>query len=448
MNNRNAYDIFTAALAAADPYRAVLNAIGLAGDELRIGGGSYGLGRFNRLLVVGAGKASAQMARAAEELLGDRISDGLIIVKHGHTAALERIRQIEAGHPVPDEAGMRGTREIIKLLNGLDEQTLVLCLFSGGGSALLVSPVEGITLSDKQAVTNVLLRAGATIQELNAVSKHLSAVKGGRLAETAFPATLITLMLSDVIGDQLDVIASGPTVPDSTSFRDALDVIHKYSLEQKIPGSVFSLLHLGVAGMIPETPKSGAAFFQRTRNTIVGSIQQSLEAALKRAAELGYQSEIIASGLCGEARDAARMLARTALRARDALKPGEQRCLLSGGETVVTVRGNGTGGRNQELALAFALEISGEQGITMLSAGTDGTDGPTDAAGAMVDGDTPGIARSFGLDPAAYLENNDSYTFFRRLDDRSGERYHLKTGPTGTNVMDIQILLIEGKGAA
>ncbi|HEY6010797.1 MAG TPA: glycerate kinase, partial [Nitrospirota bacterium] len=380
MNNQNAQEIFNAALVAADPYRAVMSAVRLSNDELRIGGGSYDLSQFNRVIVVGAGKASARMARAVEELLGNRITNGLIIVKYGHTAALERIRQIEAGHPVPDEAGMRGTREIIELFKGLDEQTLVLCLFSGGGSALLVSPAEGITLADKQMVTDLLLRSGASINELNSVRKHLSAVKGGRLAETAFPATLITLMLSDVIGDRLDVIASGPTVPDPTSFRDALDVVHKYSLERKIPGSVFSLLHLGVAGMMPETPKREAAFFRKTRNIIVGSIRQSLEAAQKRAAELGFSAETLSSELQGEARDAARMLAETALRTREALKPGEKRCLLFGGETTVTVRGKGRGGRNQELALAFALEIPGEEGITLLSAGTDGSDGPTDAA--------------------------------------------------------------------
>jgi glycerate-2-kinase len=224
-------------------------------------------------------------------------------------------------------------------------------------------------------------------------------------------------------------------------------VVHTHSLEEKIPNSVFSLLHLGVAGMIPDTPKSGAVFFQKTRNVIVGSIQQSLEAARARAAEQGFMPEIISSELRGEARDAARMIAQTALRTRDGLKHGEQRCLLFGGETTVTVRGNGKGGRNQELALAFAMEISGEKGIALLSAGTDGTDGPTDAAGAIVDGDTVGQARAFDLDPVAYLDNNDSYTFFSRLDDRSREGYHLQTGPTGTNVMDIQIILIEDSGA-
>jgi glycerate-2-kinase len=387
------------------------------------------------------------MARAVEDILGDRIEQGIIIVKYGHTGPLKKIVQREAGHPLPDEAGLRATAEVRELLKKAGEETLVICLFSGGASSLLVAPVDGITLDDKRAVTNLLLSAGATIQELNAVRKHCSSVKGGRLAETAYPATLITVILSDVIGDQLDVIASGPTVPDSTSFRDALNVIHKYSLEEKIPNSVFSLLHLGVAGLIPDTPKSGAVFFHKTRNIIVGSIQQSLEAAQARAREKGFMTEIMTAELQGEARGAARMIAQTARRTREALKPGEQRCLLFGGETTVIVRGDGMGGRNQELALAFALEISGEKGISMMSAGTDGTDGPTDAAGALVDGDTVMQAPAFDLDPGAYLDNNDSYTFFRSLDDRSGERYHLKTGPTGTNVMDVQIVLIENSGA-
>jgi hydroxypyruvate reductase len=440
-------DIYQAALKAADPYQAVMKYVSLDDDMLTAGGVEYDLKGFRRIIVIGAGKGTAAMARATEEILGSRIDEGIVIVKYGHTGLLRKIVQREAGHPLPDEAGLRATAEIRELLKNAGDEDLVICLFSGGASALLVAPVDGITLDDKRAMTDLLLSSGATIHELNSVRKHLSAVKGGRLAETAYPATLITLVLSDVIGDRLDVIASGPTVPDSTSFRDALDVVHKYSLERKIPASVFSLLHLGVTGVIPDTPKNGAAFFYKTRNIIVGSIRQSLEAAQQRAAELGFMPEIITSELQGEARDAAHMLAQTALRTRAALKPGERRCLLFGGETTVTVRGKGKGGRNQELALAFGMEISGEQGITLLSAGTDGTDGPTDAAGAMVDGATVGIARALDLDPVPYLESNDSYTFFKRLDELSGERYHLKTGPTGTNVMDIQIILIENKGA-
>jgi glycerate-2-kinase len=289
----------------------------------------------------------------------------------------------------------------------------------------------------------LLLSAGADIHELNSVRKHVSAIKGGRLAETAYPATIITMVLSDVIGDKLDVIASGPTVPDSTSFRDALHVIHRYSLEGKIPSSVFSLLHLGVAGVIPDTPKSGVVFFQKVRNIIVGSIRQSVEAARVRAAELGFESQLLTSELQGEAREAARFLAQTALSTRDSMKAGERRCLLSGGETTITVRGTGKGGRNQELALSFALEIAGRDGLSLLSAGTDGTDGPTDSAGAVVDGTTAPKARELGMNPMEYLANNDSYTFFQKFDELTGGKAHLMTGPTGTNVMDLQIMLVE-----
>lgn len=437
-------DIYQSALKAADPYRAMRGHLFLADDILSADGVEYDLKGFRRIVVIGAGKGTASMARAVEDILGDRIDQGTIVVKYGHTGPLRKIVQREAAHPLPDEAGQRATGEIRELLKKAGEETLVICLLSGGASSLLVAPADGVTLNDKRAITDLLLSAGADIQELNAVRKHISAVKGGRLAEIAYPATIITMILSDVIGDRLDVIASGPTVPDSTSFRDSLQVVHKYSLEKKIPTGVFSLLHLGVAGVIPDTPKSGAIFFQKTRNIVVGSIRQSLDAARVRAAELGFKPQPLTAELRGEAKDAARFLASEAMQIRSAMRPGDDPCcLLAGGETTVTVRGKGKGGRNQELALAFALEIEGRDGISLLSAGTDGTDGPTDAAGAVVDGSTAREAREAGVSPDTYLANNDSYTFFSRLDELSGERYHLKTGPTGTNVMDMQILMIE-----
>jgi glycerate-2-kinase len=447
MKKTEIMDIYLSAVRAADPYHAVMNHISLAGNVLSAGGEDYDVERFRRIVVIGAGKGTAPMAQAVEENLNDRINEGIVIVKYGHTRPLRKIVQREAAHPLPDEAGLRATAEIRELLKKAREETLVICLLSGGASSLLVAPADGITLDDKRVITDLLLSAGAKIQELNSVRKHISAVKGGRLAETAYPATIITMVLSDVIGDRLDVIASGPTVPDSTSFRDALHVIHKYSLEKKIPSGVFSLLHLGVAGVIPDTPKSGAVFFQKVRNIIVGSIRQSLEAARVRAAELGFEPQLLTSELQGEAREAARFLAQTALSARDSMKAGERRCLLSGGETTVTVRGTGKGGRNQELALAFALEIAGRDGLSLLSAGTDGTDGPTDAAGAVVDGTTAPKARELGMIPMEYLANNDSYTFFQKFDELTGGKAHLTTGPTGTNVMDMQIILVEGSGA-
>lgn len=444
MRRADVIDIFQTALKAADPYQAVLERVSLDGDLLSAGGAEYDLKKFRRIIVAGAGKGTAPMAQAAEKILNDRIDGGLIVVKYGHTRPLRKIIQREAAHPLPDEAGLRATAEIRELLKEAGEETLVICLLSGGASSLLVAPVDGISLNEKRATTNVLLSAGAEISELNAVRKHLSAVKGGRLAETAFPAAVITLILSDVIGDRLDVVASGPTVPDSTSFRDALAVIHKYSLEEKIPASVLSLLHLGVAKILPDTPKEGAPFFQKTRNIIVGSIRQSLDAARDRAAELGFEPDIISSELRGEAKDAAGSLASEAKKIRAAMRQGDRpRCLLAGGETTVTVTGKGSGGRNQELALAFAREVAGIPGITLLSAGTDGTDGPTNAAGAVVDGETVSKARKAGLDSAAFLENNDSYSFFSRLDSLPGEKHHIITGPTGTNVMDLQIILVE-----
>jgi glycerate-2-kinase len=436
-------DIYQSALKAADPYCAVMNHLFLSGDILSAAGVEYDLKGFRRIIVIGAGKATAPMAQAVEEILNDRINEGIVIVKYGHMRPLRKIVLREAAHPLPDESGLHATAEIRDLLKIAGEETLVICLLSGGASSLLVAPAEGITLDDKRVITDLLLSAGATIEELNSVRKHVSAVKGGRLAETAYPATIITMVLSDVIGDRLDVIASGPTVPDSTSFRDALHVIHKYRLEEKIPSGVFSLLHLGVAGVIPDTPKSGAVSFQKVRNIIVGSIRQSVEAARIRAAELGFEPQLLTSELQGEAREAARFLAQTALSARDSMKAGERRCLLSGGETTVTVRGTGKGGRNQELALAFALEIAGRDGLSLLSAGTDGTDGPTDAAGAGVDGTTAPKARELGMNPMEYLANNDSYTFFQKFDELTGGKAHLMTGPTGTNVMDLQIMLVE-----
>ena len=424
-----AREIFYAALAAVDPFNAVQSELEQARTFFRVGD-------FTRLLVTGFGKASWRMAAACEHLLGDLISAGIVVTKYGHTTAsnpLARIRAYEAAHPVPDENGVVATRAIIDLAKDADERTLVLCLISGGGSALLVAPHEGINLGEKQLLTDLLLKSGATINELNAVRKHISMVKGGRLAEIAYPGSIISLMISDVIGDRLDVIASGPTAPDTSTYDDALAVLDKYRLMDRVPKAVLSTLEQGSQGKIAETPKQGADVFDNVQNIIVGSNSTALLAAKEKAEELGFHTTITSSTLEGEAREVARSLAHSA-RAANLIRPA---CLLSGGETTVTVRGTGTGGRNTELALAFALEIEGIKGITLLSAGTDGTDGPTDAAGAVVDGYTISRARSMQLDAVAYLDNNDSYAFFRKTNDL------LVTGPTGTNVMDIQIILVE-----
>ena len=434
---------FRKALSAADPYQAVERSFRVNRDRLTVVGENIDLKDFRRILVIGAGKGTAPMARAVEEALGDRIDDGLIVVKYGHGGALSRIRQAEAGHPIPDEAGARGTAEIVRILETADERTIVITLLSGGGSALLVSPAPGITLAEKREVTDLLMKAGAPIGELNTVRKHLSRVKGGRLAAIASPATLVTLVLSDVIGDRLDWIASGPTVPDPTTFRDAVEVLKSRDVASQTPAGVLDLLREAGAGRTPETPKSGDPCFRRGRTRVIGSLRMALEAVIAGISAAGYDPELLTAELQGEAREGARFLAARAMERRRSLRAGGRPvCLVSGGETTVTVRGNGLGGRNQELALAFALEIEGVPGITILSGATDGTDGPTDASGAVVDGETLPRARCLGLRPEAYLEKNDSYHFFRKLDDLSGTRTHLVTGPTGTNVMDIQLVLI------
>lgn len=442
LDRQNLADIFNAALTAVDPYNAVLKAARVEHNHLHVAGARYDLAGFDRIIVVGAGKATARMALAIESLLGGKIAAGLIVVKDGHTMPLSVIEQVEAAHPVPNEAGIAGAQRILQMVRAADEKTFVICLLSGGASALLVAPVEGLTLQDKQEATGLLLNAGAAITELNAVRKHLSMVKGGRLAQAAYPAQMVTLILSDVIGDPLDVIASGPTAQDNSTFAEAWAVIVKYGLQKKLPPRVEDYLQRGSAGQVPETVKENDPCLNKTYNFIIAGIRQALVAAEEKAGQLGYAPKMISATLQGEARDAACFLAQAARAELIEMQPNERRCLLCGGETTVTVRGTGKGGRNQELALAFALEIDGWQGVSLLSAGTDGGDGPTDAAGAMVDARTAALARSLEIDPRKYLDNNDSYTFFQDFDAVAGAQSHLKTGPTGTNVMDIQIVLL------
>ena len=444
MKRKKLYSIFHAGVEAVNPYRLVLEAVRLDDRSLKIENISYDLNHFKNIIVIGGGKATAPMAQAIESILGRFITDGRIIVKYGHAAKLKRIKVMEASHPVPDEAGVKGTEEIIRMLKQADEDTLVICLISGGASALLVSPADSITLGDKKIVTELLLNAGASIDELNTVRKHLSQVKGGRLARIASPATVVSLILSDVIGDRLDVIASGPTVPDPTTFQNAMAAIEKYSLKDRLPAKVLKLLMQGVKRKIKDTPKGAESFFKKTKAVVIGSLKHAIASAREKAISLGFSAEVVTDELRGEARDAARYLAARAVEVQNSLSKGAKPCcLISGGETTVTVKGNGLGGRNQELSLAFAMEIEGIKGIAMLSADTDGIDGPTDAAGAIVDGNTTALAREFDIIPEIYLENNNSYNFFKRLDSVSKRSYHLITGPTGTNVMDMQIICVE-----
>ena len=423
---RHALSIFRAAVAAADPRRTVRETLRLAG-----------LSRFRRIFAVGAGKASAAMAQAAEQALGRRITGGWINTKDGHGAPLARITVHEASHPVPDARGVEGARRIAEIAAQAGEGDLLLCLISGGGSALLPLPMPPVTLEDKQETTRLLLACGATIHEINAVRKHLSAIKGGRLARLAWPAHVLSLLLSDVIGDPLDVIASGPTAPDTSTFASAWAVVEKYGLAGKIPAAARELLQQGLAGKVEETPKPDDPCFRRVTNRIVGSNRLAVDAAVRKARELGYRPLVLSTTIEGETRDIAAMHAAIAREIVAAGRPARPPvCVISGGETTVTLRGGGLGGRNQEFALAAAIALEGVPGVLVFSAGTDGTDGPTPAAGAMADGATVSRAAALGLDARRMLAANDSYHFFEPLGDL------VVTGPTGTNVMDVRLMLV------
>jgi glycerate 2-kinase len=434
---QHAMEIFQAALRAVDPVEAILRYVKQTDDGLLIGERRFKFEDYDRILVAGTGKAGAPMAKALEDLLGDRISDGVIVVKEGHSLPLHHVRIHEAGHPVPDSRGIRGAEDVLSLVTAAGERDLVICLISGGGSALLVAPAEGVTLEDKQEVTRLLLACGADIHEINIVRKHLSRAKGGGLARLAYPATVVSLILSDVIGDDLNVIASGPAVPDTSTFADARGVLQKYDIWRKVPKSVQHRIRQGLAGDIEDTPKAGDAVFQRCYSELVGTNIQALIAASKQARQKGYQSLILSSSVEGEAREVVKMFAAFAKEVRNSANPlPAPACILCGGETTVTIQGQGKGGRNQEFALASAIIIDGMENIVVLSGGTDGTDGPTDAAGAIADGSTITRARANNLDPLDFLRRNDAYHFFQSLGDL------IITGPTRTNVSDVYMVLI------
>ena len=421
--------IFKAAVQSVDPYKSVVNQTNYLIN-------SYNAGKYERLYVLSFGKAACTMARAAIDSIGELVTGGIVITKYGHADNFsgDKMKIFEAGHPVPDENGYRATKEAVNLLGQSDERTLLLCLISGGGSSLLVAPYPGISLEDKQEITKLLLRSGADIYEMNAVRKHISMIKGGRLAAIAHPARIESLILSDVLGDRLDVIASGPVVPDETTFEDAWKVLQKYQIDEELPVSVTRTLRDGMQGLIPETPKPGDQIFREVNTRIVGNNLKAIEAGKKKAEQLGFDVIIVDTAMHGEARNAGAWLANKVLthgRAKD--KPV---CFISGGETTVSVHGNGTGGRNMELALAFAIKVEGHEGISLLSAGTDGGDGPTDAAGAIIDGLTVSRGELASADAVQYLDNNDSYSYFKKTNEL------LITGPTGTNVMDLQIALM------
>jgi glycerate-2-kinase len=441
-----AEEIFNYAVESVKPQKLIRKNVMRDGSILKVGEKEYNLDKIENIFVIGAGKACSAMAVPIEEMLYDKIRDGVIVVKYGHSLPLEKIVTVEAGHPILDENGIRGTSEILKLISRTDTKDLVICLISGGGSALLENFPNGIELKSVQGLFNLLLKSGANIQEVNTVRKHISKVKGGRLAGLISPAQLVTLILSDVIGDPLDVIASGPTVPDTTTYQNAVEIIKKHNLYNEIPLSIKKHLENGILGKIEETPKPGNKIFDKTYNFIIGNNKIALESAKEKAIEFGFNVKILASDIKGEAKEQGLFFGedvRKILESKSPIDIERPACLIMGGETTVTIEeeriigGLGVGGRNQEFALASAIEIyRSTKNIVILSAGTDGTDGPTDAAGAIVDGTTYKKARELGLDPHEFLHRHDSYNFFRHVGG------HIFTGPTMTNVMDIMIALI------
>ena len=435
--------IFLSAIAAVNPFERLREIVRIQKDRLSVRWNPdseevFNLDAFHRIYLVGTGKASASMAQAIENILGDRMTRGIIATKYGHILPLRKTEIIECGHPIPDRNGMEAARRVLGLLQESGTEDLVIFLLSGGGSALLPLPADGITLKEKQEVTQLLLDCGADIREINTIRKHISRIKGGWLAKWAYPSTVIGFILSDVVGDQLDVISSGPTVPDHSTFEEAWEILRKYDLLNAIPPSIREHLSSGKAGKLEETPKPGDVAFERVHNLLIGSNILALRAAERKASSFGFHTLVLSSSIVGETREAARFHSAIAKEVISSGNPVPRpACIISGGETTVTIKGDGLGGRNQEFALAGALEISGLEKVVLLSGGTDGTDGPTDAAGAVADHTTVRRAQSSGLNPKSYLENNNAYPFFQSLGDL------LITGPTQTNVMDVRILLID-----
>ena len=432
----NALRIFYAGLKAVDPDIHIRRLFLLEDNLLKIGDRVYNLDKYKNIYIIGFGKASGFMAATLEELLMERIKAGVVNVRNNYATPCKFIKVNAAGHPIPDEAGIKGTLEIVRLIKDVEENDLVFCLISGGGSALFELPVDGISLDDIQKITLLLLNCGARIDEVNAIRKHISLVKGGRLVNMC-KAEIISLLLSDVVNDTLSDIASGPTSPDASTFQDCKIILMKYDLFHKIPVSIEKHIQNGLNGAVKETPKATDNFFNRVNNIMIGNNRMALEASHKKAIELGYNASILSSSIKGEAREVARVfgaIAREIHRYGDPVK--RPACIIAGGEATVRVRGNGMGGRNQELVLSAATEIDGLENTVILSAGTDGIDGNTDAAGAIADGSTVMRAKRIKMDPETYLDDNNSYAFFKGLNDL------IITGTTRTNVMDIMLLLV------
>lgn len=431
-----ACDIFKAGVACVKPDRLIRDHVTRARELLSAGGETVDLSRVKRVFVAGAGKASGLMARELESVLGDRISGGTVVVKYGHAAACRNIEVVEAGHPYPDEAGVEATRKIASLCQGAGEDDLVLFLLSGGGSALLADYPEGSSLEEVARLAKLLVNSGADIREINAVRKHVSRVKGGQLARLAHPARVVSLILSDVVGDPLEVIASGPTVADSSTFAEAVGVCRRYGIWERVPDALRRMLADGSEGKIAETPKPGDPLLARATSRLIGNNRLALEACLAYLRKQGLEGEIVTDRLEGDTEDIAAGIVAASLARQAQRPPSQPYALLFGGETTLKVTGNGLGGRNQHLALKAAWLLRDHPGVTLLAAGTDGTDGPTDAAGAVVSHETCRHAAALGMDPRASLRTFDSYSFFRAVGG------HVLTGPTLTNVMDLVIVLL------
>jgi glycerate 2-kinase len=429
--------IFLAGVDRVLPAMLIDKAMSLQNNCLVIKDISFNLEEIKNIYVIGAGKASGMMAAEVEKILGNRITQGHIIVKYGHSTNLKYIKITEASHPVPDSKGFEATGKILKIGGKATGRDLVLCLLSGGGSALLTDFPEGSSPEEMMLTNDLLVNSGASIKEINAVRKHLSSVKGGQLAKTVYPATLVSLILSDVPGDPLDVIASGPTTPDPTTFNQAIEVLEKFNLMSDIPAGIKKYLEEGIKGNKPETPKQNDPVFKNTTNLLIGTNRLALEAAQQKAIDFELNALIVEDQLQGDVCPVAEYLVETALRFKNDKNEKKPVCLLFGGETTVKMTGKGLGGRNQHLALCAAELLQDKSGITILSAGTDGNDGPTDAAGAVVDSDTFRNSLSIKTDPLAYLSEFDSYHFFKKTGG------HVITGPTMTNVMDLIVVIVQ-----
>jgi glycerate 2-kinase len=432
-----ALESLESALNAVDPKQLMKAKLSLKKSRLKVNGGSFDLKNFKNVYVIGGGKASGSMAEALEQILGQYITKGLVNIPHGSEHKTEIIKFQQASHPTPDKSGVQGTSRMLEIAEQAKKEELIICLISGGGSSLMPLPRDGITIEDKRELTDALLKCGATVNEINTVRKHISDFKGGWLAKKAYPATVLNLMLSDVVGDPLGFIASGPTVPDSTTFSEAIKVLKKCGLWDNAPATIKKVLSDGERGLIPETPKANDKAFKKVYNVIIGNNRFASLAALEQLRSATLNTLLLTSSLEGEARHVGVMLAsiarEVALSGNPIPKPAG---IIAGGEATVTVTGKGLGGRNQEISLAAALKVSGMDGVVVASLSTDGVDGPTDAAGAIVDGKTKSRAEEMDLNPEEFLAENDSYNFFSKLGDL------IFTGPTGTNVNDVSVIVV------